>query len=96
MKSAMSLPVLSPIDPSSSSAAFNSSPFQPNTAQLHDDIVAEEWLAEVDSVHYVDCFIKNFPSPDARNRERGIISRKKLETLRLQDYPKMNINSLLV
>ena len=91
MKSAMSLPVLSPIDPSSSSAAFNSSPFQPNTAQLHDDIVAEEWLAEVDSVHYVDCFIKNFPSPDARNRERGIISRKKLETLRLQDYPKMNI-----
>ena len=90
MKPSVSLPALSPSAPSSS-AASASSTVQTLAVQLEDDIVAEEWLAEVDCVRYLDCFIKNFPSPDARNRKRGIISRRRLETLRLQDYPKLNI-----
>ena len=88
MNPSATLPNLSPAASSSSAAT---SPLQALSIELHDDIVAQEWLAEVDSEQYVDCFIKNFPSPDARCRKQGIISRKSLETLRLQDYPKLNI-----
>ena len=47
-----------------------------------------EWLKEIDSEQYYDCFKKNFQSS---NGTPGVLSRKRLESLRLQDFPKLNI-----
>jgi hypothetical protein len=59
---------------------------------IEDDIPCREWLKEVDKEEYFDCFMVNCPSPD-KDRNKGILCRKRLCQLRLQDFPKLNIKS---
>ena len=49
---------------------------------------SREWLKEIDSEQYYECFQMNFQS---RNGTPGTLSRTRLESLRLQDFPKLNI-----
>jgi hypothetical protein len=52
-----------------------------------DDIDAQEWLREIDLPQYEDVFLINF------SMGGKLLSRKRLSQVRLQDFPKMNIQN---
>lgn len=54
---------------------------------LADDIDCEEWLKEIGFIQYKDTFLTNISS------DGKILLRKRLQTIRVQDFPKMNITN---
>jgi hypothetical protein len=54
-----------------------------------DDIPAAEWLREINFEDYIETFVTNCPSSEGT----GLLSRKRLTQLRLQDFPKMNVKN---
>jgi hypothetical protein len=56
-------------------------------APLFDDMKPLEWLEEIDMAQYAETFAVNFTNGGS------YISRKRLATVRLQDFPKMSIEN---
>eukprot|EP01035_Chromulina_nebulosa_P031320 gene31320-41741_t len=57
--------------------------------KLHDDIECVSWLEEINMAQYSNAFLLNL-SADGK-----ILIRKRLQQIRLQDLPKMNITNFL-
>jgi hypothetical protein len=63
--------------------------FKDRTANFTDDIVCGDWLDEVGMGQYIETFTVNFSVGG------NLLSRKRLSTVRLQDFSKMNIENFV-
>ena len=71
--------------PNNNKTVKSTSSFRELPALFDDDIECKSWLLEISLPQYTETFLANFSVGN------NLLSRKRLNTLRLQDFPQMNI-----